>query len=867
MVESTKRIPPHNQSPVSSPPIVETVCDEVAGPGAKNPVVFHPEMDNSTSPAPNTMCRDRTGENFIHPAQPHSAPTNRPAVSFSPIVGKIPDRADGTGAETPVVTRTEMDKPTSPARQTTKTHDLYEYSFEFNAAACVKDAANGAQFLFEIARALTELDKDSSILSNSTSEKPPIDGNTLYPTDPLLLETFVCEHIEGLRLTAKSALKGKITVRTHYTFKKLHTSKAFRNFCQGKWNGATPTPVSLELHTLPCAVRHQVGFFLNTMAGNDMETYLTEMIARWFSESRGFPLFQVVPFTMFRGKTKAVLYGIWAAKGCVSTLEKAFTNLFPTPSAKLSFVLSTTWGKLKSKQQTDYLEAHDRFQKNHSYHLLDGVLDSSVEISVSPNPSQTKQKQISVLNYIKNKDVFELVEPPFSSGTMLLVATRANTFKAQQFIASISQQIIRRATALSVDQIFLDPAAVRAKVLSANAVTKPAATVRASKATGTPASQNLSSYLQYDPSTQEIPTPEKSKRISKKKGPPSDSYGGAKGKEIIFHISAPTTPGECASSGASPHGTPSASDGDLHTSPKSKRRQRKKKKHQGSVDPVSASTSPTPTVSNPVAPRTAVSAVSEEAMDIGEAVDASPTSVESTRSYASVTGTQFSPTEANGTTETPSSVTESAVLSNLQSQIADLKCAAAKSEAQVQAQAAKSLAKAQAAKSKAQAQKVKSQAQLAQLEAQVLSISRAHTGARSIAETTISEPSSVTAPTPEVDLDESNAEPIVSAPSSDTVSPVDAEVDGAAATFPQRERYSTQTMKIPRPSDDDSDSPPSSKIVRYSELIDTQQATATDSNEEVDAEIMVNHAASQVSHLTLETPIPRSPSSESGMPL
>jgi hypothetical protein len=67
---------------------------------------------------------------------------------------------------------------------------------------------------------------------------------------------------------------------------------------------------------------------------------------------------------------------------------------------------------------------------------------------------------------------------------------------------------------------------------------------------------------------------------------------------------------------------------------------------------------------------------------------------------------------------------------------------------------------------------------------------------------------------------------------------------------------------------DPSDSTPSSKRFRPSAPIDTQLApVAASTEEEDDAETMVNNAASRVSNLTLEPDIPRSLSSESGMPL
>jgi hypothetical protein len=176
----------------------------------------------------------------------------------------------------------------------------------------------------------------------------------------------------------------------------------------------------------------------------------------------------------------------------------------------------------------------------------------------------------------------------------------------------------------------------------------------------------------------------------------------------------------------------------------------------------------------PVAP------ISEEVMEIGEDDDASTSSVASSRTYASVTSNKLSPTVGNGETEIPSPVTDCAESSNYQSQIADLKSEMAESKAQFECTVAK-------------------------LEAQLADLSRAPPGVRSTEETEISEASSVTATTPEVDSDRpvvqspylvvrSTASTVVSAPSTATASTLDVDLDASAVTLPLRILCGTQAM-------------------------------------------------------------------------
>jgi hypothetical protein len=160
--------------------------------------------------------------------------------------------------ENPVDLSPEMDQPTSVAQTELKT-SLNTYSIEFEVANCAKGEANGAQFLSEFVRALTTMEKDSSVLvSNSKSDDNKINGTTQFPQDPTNLPTFVRKYIGGLRLTNKRSLKGKITVRTRCKFPALTKNKDVKTFLKGAWSGSKPTPVSFISHTLECSAASQV---------------------------------------------------------------------------------------------------------------------------------------------------------------------------------------------------------------------------------------------------------------------------------------------------------------------------------------------------------------------------------------------------------------------------------------------------------------------------------------------------------------------------------------------------------------------------------------------------------------------------------
>jgi hypothetical protein len=166
----------------------------------------------------------------------HSAPKDPPDVSLSPPSMEMnTDRDAVHGAKNQVVNRPEMDNSTTTPPKPLPTPSLKTFSFEFVVDNCARDgAANGARLLHELVCALTKQDKYSSVLlSNSTSENQSINGYTIFPIASIKLKAFVLRYIGGLRFTAKSSLKGKITVRSSFTFQALCKSTEVKSFLTG----------------------------------------------------------------------------------------------------------------------------------------------------------------------------------------------------------------------------------------------------------------------------------------------------------------------------------------------------------------------------------------------------------------------------------------------------------------------------------------------------------------------------------------------------------------------------------------------------------------------------------------------------------
>jgi hypothetical protein len=295
-----------------------------------------------------------------------SPPSEPPDSLPSPSVETSETQYVDPGGKNSVISSPEMGKSTFSAKKTSQ-QPLYTYDIDVEVANCADGAANGAQLLSEIVCALTKMNKNSSVLLlNSKSDNNKIDGDTKFPTKSSELKIFVNRYIGGLRLTPKFSMKGKITVRTSCKFSALKKSKSVQTFLKGAWSGSKSTPVSFLLHKLKCSARHQVGLFLNTIVRHDLVQSMTQRIRSWFDSVKNFPPIQVEITAMYHGKKKAEYLRIMAAEKDVKVVEKALLQLLPVPSAKMSFISSTTWGELTPAEKLHFHDTHLRFQEFHS---------------------------------------------------------------------------------------------------------------------------------------------------------------------------------------------------------------------------------------------------------------------------------------------------------------------------------------------------------------------------------------------------------------------------------------------------------------------------------------------------------------------
>jgi hypothetical protein len=152
--------------------------------------------------------------------------------------------------------------------------------------------------------------------------------------------------------------------------------------------------VLLSRHTLSCTVRHQVGFFVNTITHFDLaellEVRLYTLLLSSTAFPKGLPELQVELYTMFCGKESVPLYCITSAQVNVTSLGKAFLMLFPKSSAGMTFIPNMVWSLLPSKQKTGFLILHKQFMEHHFRMLLRGIKDSEMRISSDTTSNDTE---------------------------------------------------------------------------------------------------------------------------------------------------------------------------------------------------------------------------------------------------------------------------------------------------------------------------------------------------------------------------------------------------------------------------------------------------------------------------------------------
>jgi hypothetical protein len=765
------------------------------------------------------------------PSPPPEPPDPLPSSSVEMSTNQSVD----PGAKNPVVSSPAMDKSTPSSISQNKSPYL-RYDVDFEVTNCT----DAALFLSEFLSALNRTDKAASVLlSTSTSEDQKIGADTIFPAntskDPSRLETFVMRYIGDLRRLGTS-MKGMLTVHTRMKFATLNNKEHIQVFHKGAWSGSEskkPTKVWLLLNTLGC-IRHSVGFLLNTIMRRDMVTSMSQQIDVWLDNlkedpSKDFPPFQAEFLTMHRDGIPAIFYRIMTAKRHVATLAKALEIRFPKPSVETCFISSKRWEKFPPERKMYYHKMHLQYQDGHSSFLLRGFKDSSVEIAMAPN----SDKRISVRDWLKCQTLpgastgllFNDVEPHVSSGNIGLTSTKANEGAVKDWIPHALAQIGLLATDASLDQIFLDPAQVRKEMKVQDGPIKPTAKARASSATGRSggaspvhasakgADSVLNSFLEFDKSEELLIPRDKNKSTDTRK------RRNVKKDGIVF----------CNVAAIHAEHSPTASDVNLESSKKpKKRRQRKKKKTQESASPPIDSSSKEPPASIPVAPSKVVSAIAEQVMDEGVDDDATTTSVQSNRSYASVVGNKGSssatlpiPTVVNGATESPSSVPASGEVNTYISEIAALKREAVLRDSKIADRDREAAARDRV---------------IARLKEQLATRPRPLKAVPSTPAPEISDPS-FSASTPEATPDEGYTFASPPRPLRRTKVPLHTPPSDHGYSHPSKKARNTATPN------------------RYDVLAETE-----------DDEDIVDIAASQVQNLTLDN-TPRSPSSESGMPL
>jgi hypothetical protein len=572
------------------------------------------------------------------------SPSVPPDAPSSPSEETSTVQPDGNAAKNPVVSSPVMDKSTK--------NRFHTFSLEFRMENGADGTANASLLLSEFLKGFTKMDRDGSVLllEPSTVEEN-LDIDSRFPDGESSLKAFVHRYIAGLRLTSKMSMVGKITVRSRHKFSSFINNKSIREFLQGSWSGCKRTKVTLRLHSLECDTRHQVGFFYNTLTRQDLIPSLTKRIIGWFSdwkESKPFPQFQIEATTFYRNKTPGTFYRLLTSKSDAPVVEKALLKLFPVPSAEMSFMASTAWGKLPQDRKNYFHKLHLQFNVNRSSFLLRGLRDSSVEIASEVNSDE----RITVFQYIKKATVsipgdapvplFVKVEPHLASGNVELMAATEHDDAAAQWISTALEQIALRASASSFAEIFQNPGKVRNKLEtkspeSVRAFTGQRSGGRASsgqrRAPGNAA--NFHSLLHFDKEHKLL-----NGGTTKPNGKPNSKRSVRNNKnKIAFNL-------EAAAFGAPPvsDSPPTVASAPANVnleSPNTRTRRRSRKKKKQSVDSTIASTSSSNASAAYIstAPRLTSSTTANPVRDRSTDAESITPSVESHQSYLSAAST------------------------------------------------------------------------------------------------------------------------------------------------------------------------------------------------------------------------------------
>jgi hypothetical protein len=456
--------------------------------------------------------------NVVHLLPPEPSPPGSPSNGSPEVVAVTqPDK----GGKNLAVSAPVKDKGTP-------TTSVQVLTVEFDLKLIDEADANCAEFLINLLKAVQESDPKAGLLPVQSSSKCALlRSQADFPANLSRTEAFVKQYIGSSCVrgdqTSSSiqgkSMRGKIRIQTQCKLSTLKNKRAVQ-----KLNGKNQ--LVLHRHTLPCGIRKQVGFLLNTITRHD----LAELLQARLRNLGLLTELQIEVVTIFCDRAPVKLYRVMASsKADVESIRTTLLQFYPELHAKnMIFFPSDFWTKLDSKQKNGYLRLHAQFQDHHSGLLLRGIKNSEMRISSSDILSSNNDESIHQM--VKNRKcangidfLFTHVDPSVND-LMELQCSKDHEAEAKKWLADALPFIYKRAVFSDVAKIFCDPVKVLAKMESK---APPASTPRGDTPFRAPQAVStklvdplLDRYLKFDTSLDPIKLV-KFKKVKPKKSPPA----------------------------------------------------------------------------------------------------------------------------------------------------------------------------------------------------------------------------------------------------------------------------------------------------------------------------------------------------------
>ena len=253
----------------------------------------------------------------------------------------------------------------------------------------VQNLTNPVHFLYDLLMNLQVVDPTSCLVPSDQAPLASLNlsDNSVLRSNDADLQTLSSYYLHDLHATNDSpGFRGCFILRCNIEFLKFKEDRTFMAWLKGNNTPLSVTNkvrISLDKCELPGTKRYPVGFFIHTVAREDLAQNFADMYLKLLidDEWSDIPLFSVRAYTAYMAENSCRAFRVIAAsEEDAKLVSHMMATMMGAPSNKISFIPYQTWRTMKNQaDKSAYIISQHRFMTENRATILEGFRDASFE--------------------------------------------------------------------------------------------------------------------------------------------------------------------------------------------------------------------------------------------------------------------------------------------------------------------------------------------------------------------------------------------------------------------------------------------------------------------------------------------------------